>query len=105
MSGLVRAVLVPVEGPASVVELDDPWAGLAGVRALLGGWAELVRVPDPALALWCDEDGAVRGLTLNGHASSLACRRIVGPVVVTPYEGSALTARAAELLRDALTGP
>ena len=55
------------------------------VRAALGGWLEHIRVTDPALALWCDEEGRMRGRAANPVGSRLVlaarrtCRRLRRP--------------------------
>jgi Domain of unknown function (DUF3846) len=59
------------------------------VRAALGGWLEHIRVTDPALALWCDEEGRMRGRTANPVGSRLVlllgglAAAYAGPIVVT----------------------
>lgn len=59
------------------------------VRAAVGGWLEPIRVADPTLALWCDEDGRPRRRRLNPVGSRLAVllggrpAAYVGPIVVT----------------------
>jgi Domain of unknown function (DUF3846) len=59
------------------------------VRAALGGWLEHIRVPDPALALWCDEEGRMRGRAVNPVGSRLVlllggrAAAYVGPIVIT----------------------
>jgi hypothetical protein len=59
------------------------------VRAAVGGWLEQIRVPDPALALWCDEEGRMRGRAVNPVGSRLVlllggrAAAYVGPIVIT----------------------
>ena len=61
------------------------------VRGLVGGWLEPIRVADPTLALYCDEDGRLRGRTVNPVGSRLAfllggpAAVYVGPIVVTGH--------------------
>jgi hypothetical protein len=59
------------------------------LRAAVGGWLEYIRVGDPALALWCDEDGGPRRRPANPVGSRLVlllggrAAGHVGPIVVT----------------------
>ncbi len=59
------------------------------VRAAVGGWLEDIRVADPALALWCDEEGRLRRRPANPAGSRLVlllggrAAVYVGPIVVT----------------------
>jgi hypothetical protein len=62
------------------------------VRAAVGGWLEPIRVTDPSIALWCDEDGRPRRRTVNPVGSRLAVllggrpAAYVGPIVITGYQ-------------------
>jgi hypothetical protein len=59
------------------------------VRAAVGGWLEYIRVSDPTLALWCDEEGGLRRRPVNPVGSRLVlllggrAAAYVGPIVVT----------------------
>jgi hypothetical protein len=59
------------------------------VRGALRGWLEHIRVTDPALALWCDEEGRMRRRRVNPVGSRLVgllggrAAAYVGPIVIT----------------------
>lgn len=55
------------------------------LREAIGGYIEFVRIPGgsiEAAGMYVDEEGLLKGLTLNHTASVLAGQLITGPVVV-----------------------
>lgn len=90
----MKALHVPVEGPAEVAEVDMD--DVAAMQALVGGYFEVVVVP--GALLWVDEDGRSKRLPVNQRATDLVNGvallagvrgvPIVGPVVLTgPADG------------------
>jgi hypothetical protein len=77
----------------------------ATVRAAVRGWLEHIRVADPAMALWCDEEGRLRGRTVNPVGSRLAVLLGGRPVVyVGPIVSPATTARKDGPVKEWLAG-
>ena len=54
---------------------------LLEAQEAVGGMVELVTLPTGAQML-CDEEGQLKGKPVNGFASLLACRIIVGDVLI-----------------------
>jgi hypothetical protein len=63
------------------------------IRAAVGGGVDRVRVDEPGLALWCDEQGFVKALPANTIGSRLIrllggrAADYLGPIVVTGFGG------------------
>jgi hypothetical protein len=77
------------------------------LRRAVGGWLELVTVPDPRLYVWCDEDDGLIGRHPNPVGSLLVARlggrplTRVGPIAVTGRRGNT-TASLTDMQVDAL---
>lgn len=55
---------------------------LAQLQKAVGGYIEMVRIPDSAQYLYVNEEGRVHGLPPNLQATALALQNIVGDVVL-----------------------
>jgi hypothetical protein len=71
------------ETPVPYHENGSAW--LKALQTAVGGYIEVVGLPwHPALCLVVNEEGLLKDLETNMHASMLAGQRIVGPVVLLP---------------------
>ena len=73
--------ILKADGTNETTEVGDGWeAWNEAIGARIG---ELVVSPDGSIELWCDEEGLlVNEPQINRAASLLACRPIVGDVIV-----------------------
>jgi hypothetical protein len=64
------------------------------LRRAVGGWLEMIPLPDPDLYVWCDEDGGPKARRPNPVGSLLVAHLngrllpLVGPIVITGRSGS-----------------
>lgn len=65
---MVRALIVPVEGPVEAKEIEGD---LNSVKRIVGGWIEIVSGPG-RWHLYCNEEGKIMGLAPNYRANDLA---------------------------------
>lgn len=77
------AVLIPVSGSAkAVVPANGTDFTLREVQKLVGGYVEVVPMPERGRIMLVDEEGLMKGLPVNRGASRSARRTIVGPALV-----------------------
>lgn len=83
----MRVYKLHTDGSAELVEMPNatPDEELDSLQDAVGGYIELVRMTDDA-ALVVDEEGLCKGLEINGVATLLAGRPIVGPAVLVGIE-------------------
>lgn len=80
----MKAVLLPVEGDPSEIDVAD-WTD---IRKAIGGWLEIAPTPGAPFTMYVDEEGKMRGRTYNPRADRLANRYrnwkdpLVGDVVL-----------------------
>ena len=85
----MRAVLVPVDGPPEIIDVEP---GDIGPR-VLGGWLEIVLLkgwPGEMVHAYIDEEGKLKGLPVNQLATDLAHVPgdvIAGPMVILGSDG------------------
>lgn len=77
----MRGVIVPAEGPVSIVDISGT---LKSLQDAVGGYIEIVRVPMPFEddVMVVDEEGLYKGLPLNVLGSFLYGTHIHGSPVV-----------------------
>jgi hypothetical protein len=82
------AVLYKADG---TIETVEPASGKKftneEVWEIIGGWYEVVPIPDNSGKLLVDEEGLLKGLPANKNASTLVNIPIVGPALWTKGEG------------------
>ena len=66
----MKAVLLPVEGDPTEVEVED-WRDLG---KLVGGWIEIAPTPGSPFTMYVNEEGKINGLPFNARANRLANR-------------------------------
>jgi len=85
----MRAVALAPGGVMELVELgDSDQEQLRNVQRILGGYMEVVRVPNAPVLLLVNEDGLAEHLAPNMVACILAGVTIVGTVLLTGLEDS-----------------
>ena len=56
---------------------------LEEAQKIVGGYVEMVRSPtDPSIQILVNEEGLLRGLPFNEHATELCGTGIVGPAII-----------------------
>ena len=75
------ADIVKVDGSTSRLPTAVPKMPLEEVQAIVGGYVEYVAIRGFG-AVWCNEEGLLRGLPHNPKASRIAQRAIVGDVIL-----------------------
>ena len=78
------ATLIELDGTTQAFEL--PGAGsaperLVPVQKAVGGYVELVNLPDGRVIL-CDEEGLLKRLPVNSRATVVTGVQLVGPVLI-----------------------
>jgi Domain of unknown function (DUF3846) len=86
MKGVKRALLVPVVGECSVVDIKEG-DELGQLQSLVGGYIELVRSNYTGLLVYVNEEGKLQGLPRNRRMTNflrhtLGSDYIVGPAVI-----------------------
>lgn len=76
------AKLIKVDGSIEDYPFEGKYLSLNEIQGAVGGFFEIVRVPDPSVMLLVNEEGLILNLPLNHQASQLAGQQIVGPVLL-----------------------
>jgi hypothetical protein len=86
------ALILKVDGTRQDIIPDnkDDSLSLEQLQAAVGGYLEVVAVPNSFNTLLVDEDGNMKKLPLNVEASKLAQRPIVGNAVLCINQNSKL---------------
>lgn len=78
----VMGTLIKIDGVHSGVVRDGKSWDLDDLRKLVGGYIELIQLPNGSKVMLADEDGNMKQLKPNKAASEYAGRAIVGDVVI-----------------------
>lgn len=94
-----RALLIPVEGPVTELDLDDGEDSLRVLQAAVGGWIEAVRLPRfirgaGRATAYVNEEGKLERLPINRRATDFMIPGIglfpgdyiAGPMVVAGFD-------------------
>lgn len=83
----MKALLIPTEGEAQLIEIEGRHGGLDALQAAVGGHIEAVGFPAEGVAAYIHEEGKLVGLPKNPHATKMVeglqlGDYIAGPMVV-----------------------
>lgn len=73
--------VIEPNGTVTSTELKEELP-LSLAQELVGGFVELVPMPDDTLQIMVDEDGLIKGLAFNGKASNIAGRPLMGTALI-----------------------
>lgn len=93
----IRGLVIDIDGSTRVLDMQ-PGETLKPLQETVGGWIEAVSSDDDTVTFWCDEEGKIKGLPMNGDATRLWWQLnpaaahhdvLCGPVVLTGGTDSA----------------
>ena len=70
----MKVLVIPAQSCEPLRIQDIPDTGNAqsdAIHDILGGWLEVAPQPHPEVTIWCDEEGKLKGKSINARASEL----------------------------------